>query len=183
MMPRTSSTRLGLALALGAVLAGCAQQETAATPRIVEKTFALTPATVPLRVSALRGELTGLRVVERINEDTKQVVDAPKLRGTLKLKNATDDQSVRLLAAKIAYVDTDGKPITLAEDRRDTSFKFYSYQPDRLDPGMESSHDVDVPFPAAALAGKTLGDIRLEMTYLPTPYREEEVAIPVSLAK
>src|SRR3989337_2639143 len=48
---------------------------------------------------------------------------------------------------------------------------------------MGSSPDVDVPFPAAALAGKTLGDIRLEMTYLPTPYREEAVAVRVSLAK
>ena len=180
----TLSVTFATALALSAMLAGCAtEQDVGASPRIVEKTFALTPDTLPLGVSFLKGELAGLKVVERINETTKEVVEQPKLRGTLKLRNTAPDQAVRLISAKIGYVDTDGKLIALAEGRQDTSFKLYSYQADRLDPGMGSSHDVDVPFPAAALAGKTLGDIRLEMTYLPTPYREEAVAVRVSLAK
>jgi hypothetical protein len=44
------------------------------------------------------------------------------------------------------------------------------------------THRVDVPFPAAALNGKTLTEIRLSVTYLPAPYREESVEIPVVLA-
>jgi len=181
---RLSATSLVTAVALSATIAGCTtQQDAGASPRIIEKTFAFTPDTMPLKVSILQGELTGLKVVERINATTKQVVDQPELRGTLKLRNATPDQAVRLISAKIGYLDTSGKPIALAEKRRDTSVKFYSYQADRLDPGMESSHDVAVPFPAVALAGKTLGDIRVEVTYLPTPYRVEGAEVRVSLVK
>lgn len=175
---------LGSVLALGATLTGCARQEAANTsPRIVEKTFALTPETVPVRVSFLKGELAGLKVVQRVNETTNEVVDQPKLYGTLKLKNTAADQAVHLVSGKIEYTDAGGQPISLAKDRTDTSFKFYTYQTDRLDPGMETSRSVDVPFPAAALGAKKLGDIRLELTYVAMPYHEETVAVSVSMAK
>lgn len=175
---------LGSVLALGPTLAGCTSQEAASTsPSVVDKTFALTPETVPVRASFLRGELAGLKVVERVNEATKEVVDQPKLYGMLKLKNTAADQAVRLLSAKIEYTDTGGQPIALAKDRTDTTFKFYTYQTERLDPGMETSQSVDVPFPAAALGARKLGDIRLELTYVAMPYHEETVAVSVSMAK
>lgn len=179
---KTLSIALSTALALGAALAGCAEQEVGAAPQIVEKTFTLRPETVPLKVSFLHGELTGLKVVERVNEATKDVVEQPKLRGTLKLKNTATDQAVRLISGRIAYADVNGKPIALAENRSNTGFQFYAYQSERLDPGMETSRDIDLPFPVTALAPKKLGDLRLELTYIATPYREESFAVSVSIA-
>jgi len=110
-------------------------------------------------------------------------VDPPKLRATLKLKNSSENQAARLISGKIEYADAQGKLIPLAEGRGDTSFKFYSYGPDRLDPGLETSQSIEVPFPAAPLKDKTLRDIRLELSYIPTPYKEETVHIQVSLGK
>ncbi|MBI2001646.1 MAG: hypothetical protein HYS69_10780 [candidate division NC10 bacterium] len=62
------------------------------------------------------------------------------------------------------------------------TFKFSSYQ-ERLDPGMEVTQNIEVPFPAAALKEQKLRDIRLELAYIPTPYKEEVVSIPVSVGK
>jgi hypothetical protein len=165
-----------------AALAGCSSQPSADTPRIEEKTFSLTPATIPVRVGILGGQLSGLSVVQRVNADTGEVIDAPQMRGTLKMRNNSSDESVRLLDGEIEYLDGSGGHIALAKTRSDTSFRFYGYSSERLDPGAEMSHSVDVPFPAAALANKALNQIRLNVTYLPAPYREESVEVPVTLA-
>lgn len=170
---------------LALALAACSQQPgqtAAALSRTAEKTLALKPENVPVKVSFLVGQLQGAKVTERVEGRTGKVVESsPELRGMLKLKNASSDQAVRLLSGKIQYVDADGKMIPLAKEQGDTGFTFFSYQTERLDPGMETSQYVDVPFPAAALQGKKLQDIRLELSYLPIPYKDETVDIPVSL--
>jgi len=38
-----------------------------------------------------------------------------------------------------------------------------------------------VDFPAEALKAKTLKEIRLELAYIPSPYKEETVNLPVSI--
>lgn len=165
-------------------LGACTQQQDQSTASAIEyKTFALAPAIAPVKAAFLTGQLQDLKVTERVEQGTGKVVDPPKLRATLKLKNVSQDRSVRLLSARIGYLDAEGKLIALAEGREDTSFKFYAYATDRLDPGMETSQDIEVPFPAAALKEKRLRDIRLELSYIPTPYTEETINIPASLAE
>jgi hypothetical protein len=167
---------------IAAALTACGQQEQqAGAPQVEEKTFALTPSTAAMKATFLTGELQDMKVTERVEKGTGKVVDPPKLWATLKLKNTSEDQAARLIVGKIEYADAEGKAIPLAEGRGDTSFKFYSYQTERLDPGMETTARVEVPFPAAALKDKKLQDIRLELTYIPTPFKEETVNIKVSL--
>ena len=48
---------------------------------------------------------------------------------------------------------------------------------------METSHNVDVSFPAAALDGQRLADIRVKVTYIPDPYRAESATVPFALAR
>lgn len=84
---------------------------------------------------------------DRADRQTGEVVQAPRLRGTLKLRNATLDQTARLISGS-----------------------------------LETSRDFDVSFPAAALDGQRLSDIRAEVTYIPGAYRAESVTVPVSLA-
>jgi len=172
------------AVLIGAGLTGCGQQEQkAAAPQVEEKTFALTPATARVKATFLTGELQDMKVTERVEKGSGKMVDPPKLWATLKLKNTSENQAARLIVGKIEYADAEGKAIPLAEGRGDTSFKFYSYQTERLDPGMETTQSIEVPFPAAALKEKKLRDIRLELTYIPTPYKEETVNIQVSVGQ
>ena len=179
----TGDKKCAAVLVLAAMaLAGCSGQPSADTPRIEEKTFTLKPALVTVRVGVLDGQLSGLSVVQRVSTETGEVIYAPQMRGTLKLKNSSPDESVRLLEGEIEYLDAAGSRIALADTRSDTSFQFYSYSSERLDPGAEVSQSVDVPFPPAALKNKALKEIRLSVTYLPAPYREESVKVPVTVA-
>lgn len=167
--------------ALASALAGCAQDDVSAAPRIEDKTFALQAADVPLRIGPLSGSLSDIVVTQRVNLDTGEMVSAPQLRGTLELKNVSEDQTVRVVSGQVVYLDASGSKITLAEARGDTEFKPYAYGGDRLDPGMEMSQSIDVPFPAAALDKTPLANIRLGVSFIPMPYREEGVVVPITV--
>lgn len=177
--------RMGCAAGVLAItLVACSQQggQNAVAPSPQEeKTFSLTPDASAVTIAFLAGQLRDLRVTERVERASGKVVDPPWLHATLKLKNVSTDQAARLISGKLLYLDAGGKPIALAKDRRDTNFTFSTYQTDRLDPGMETSQAIEVPFPAAALEAKKLQSIRLDLSYIPSPYKDEMVNIPVSL--
>jgi hypothetical protein len=52
-----------------------------------------------------------------------------------------------------------------------------------LDPGQDATQSLDVEFPAEALKAKKLKEIRLELAYIPSPYREESVNFIVSIGE
>ena len=168
-------------LALG--VAACSQQQsqsTAATTQPVEKSYTLV-SSAPMKVDFLTGQFEGLTITERIDPKTNEVVDRPELRGTLKLKNDSKDQSARLLGGSLVFLDAKGQVIPAAKDRGDTSFTFSAYETQRLDPGKETSQMIDVPFPQAGLQASAVHSIRLDLTYLPSAYRAQSVDYPVSL--
>ena len=168
-------------LALGVV--ACSQQQsqsTAATAQPVEKSYTVV-SSAPMKVDFLMGQFEGLTITERIDPQTKNVVDRPELRGTLKLKNASKDQAARLLGGSLAFLDAKGQVIPVAKERGDTSFTFSAYETQRLDPGKETSQTIDVPFPRAGLEASAIHSIRLDLNYLPSAYRAQSVDYPVSL--
>ena len=184
MMKRRTATIGSVgALVLFSVGACTQQQQGTATSQVEEKTFTVKPATAALRVGFLTGQLTNVKVVQRVNQSSGEVVQAPRLRGTLKLKNATTDQTARLISGSVEFLDAGGKPLALAAGREAPRFRFYAYGGDRLDPGMETAQDLDVSFPAAALDGQRLAEMRVQVIYIPDPYRAESITVPVSLAK
>ena len=168
-------------LALG--VAACSQQQnqsTAATTQPVEKSYTLV-SSAPMKVDFLTGQFEGLTITERIDPKTNDVVDRPELRGTLKLKNDSKDQSARLLGGSLVFLDAKGQVIPVGKDRGDTSFTFSAYETQRLDPGKETSQMIDVPFPRAGLKAGEIHSIRLDLNYLPSVYRAQSVDYPVSL--
>ena len=173
----------GVLIGIAAVGAACSSEPAADIPRIEEKRFSVTPEKLPVQAGILTGHLTGISVVQRVNVETGEVVYAPQLRGTLMLKNSSADKAVRLVGGEVEYLDAGGAPIALPKGRADTRFRLSSYSSDRLDPGMDESHTIDVPFPAAALNGKALAELRLNVRYIPAPYREVSVEVPVTLAE
>jgi hypothetical protein len=168
-------------LALG--VAACSQQQggsAGAAVQPIEKTFTLASNT-PLKVDFLSAQLQGLTITERIDPRTKQVVDRPELRGTLKLKNDSKDQSARLLGGSLVFLDAKGQVVPVGKDRGDTSFTFSAYETQRLDPGKDTSQTIDLPFPQAGLQAHEIHSIRLDLNYLPSAYRAQSVECPVSL--
>jgi len=125
--------------------------------------------------------VTEMKVTERVEQGSGRVVSPAKLTATVVLKNSSANQTVRLVAGTIKYIDVQGQPIKLEESRTEPTLKFATYGSDRLDPGQEATQSLDVDFPAEALKAKKLKEIRLDLAYIPSPYLEETVHFIVSV--
>jgi len=166
-----------------AMILGCSQQPSGTAAIIEDKTYPVTPASVTVKAGIVTGEVTELKVTERVEKGSDRVVSPAKLTGTLKLKNTSANQAVRLVAGKILYIDAQGQPIKLEESRTEPVVKFATYGSERLDPGQDATQSLDVEFPAEALKAKKLKEIRLELAYIPSPYREETINFTVSIGE
>src|SRR3989449_11245092 len=170
-------------MAAAAVMAlGCSEQPSGTAAVIEDKTYTVTPASVKVKAGIVTGEVTEMKVTERVEKGSGRVVSPAKLTGTLKLKNTSANQTVRLVAGKIQYIDSQGQPIKLEESRAEPVVTFSAYGGgERLDPGQDGTQSLDVHFPAEALKAKKLKEIRLELAYIPSPYREESINFTVSI--
>lgn len=81
-----------LAAAVMLITFGCSQQP--AGPVIEDKTYTVTPASVKVKAGIVTGELTEMKVTERVEKGSDRVVSAAKLTGTLRLKNTSANQAV-----------------------------------------------------------------------------------------
>jgi len=172
-----------LATAVAVTTLGCAQGPSASGAVVEDKTYAVTPASVTVKAGILTGDLRDMKVTERVEKGSDRVVSPAKLTATLKLKNTSANQSVRLVGGKILYIDAQGRPIKLEESRTEPVVKLSAYNTERLDPGQDASQSVDVEFPAEALKAKKLKEIRLELAYIPSPYQEQTVNLTVSIGE
>jgi uncharacterized membrane protein YeaQ/YmgE (transglycosylase-associated protein family) len=155
----------------------------AATAAVInEKTYTVTPAAMKVKAGIVTGEITEMKVTERVEQGSDRVVSPAKLTAKVVLKNSSVNQTVRIVAGKLQYIDAQGQPITLEVARTEPTLTFATYgSGERLDPGQEATRFLDVDFPAEALKAKKLKEIHLELAYIPSPYREETVNFAVSI--
>ena len=179
-----ASVALVAALAAAVITTGCTPEQKAAALKVSDKVYSVTPASLKVKAGLVTGELTEMKVTEQVEEGGRVTVPA-KLSGKLVLRNVSTDQTLRMIAGKLSFIDQLGKPIVLEDSRTAPEIRVgssgYGSQ-DRLDPGQETSQSIDVEFPVAALKAKRLKDIRLGLTYIPSPYREESLNFPVSIS-
>ena len=159
----------------------CSQGPSGTAVVIEDKTYTVTPAAVKVKAGIVTGDVTEMKVTERVEKGSGRIVSPAKLTGKLVLKNSSANQTVRLAAGKLLYIDAQGQPIKLAEGRTEPTLRFATYGSDRLDPGQEATQSLEVDFPAEALKAKKLKEIRLELAYIPSPYKEEAVNFSVSI--
>ena len=135
-----------------------------------------------VKAGIVTGEVTEMKVTERVEDGTGRVATPAKLTGKLSLKNTSSDQTMRLVGGKISYIDMQGKPIVLEDNRTAPSIQVGGFsRSDRLDPGQASSHNLDAEFPVAALKAKNLKEVRLELSFIPSQFREETLNFTVSI--
>ena len=173
-----------IAIAVTAALAsGCSQQPTAAVAVISDKAYSVTPDSLKVKSGIVAGDLTEMKVTERVEAGSGKVTTPAKLSGKLVLRNISTDQSVRLIGAQVQYIDMAGKLIAMEDNRATPSIKVgSSYNSnDRLDPGQDTTQSIDAEFPVAALKAKNLREIRLALTYTPTAYKMETLNFAVSI--
>lgn len=169
--------------AAAALLAGCAPRPATEAAEVKDKVYAVTPSSLKVRAGILSGEMTEIAITERVEDGSGRIDTPARLTGKLVLTNLSSDQSVRLLGGKLLYIDGQGKPIPLEENRSEPSLKTPSSDAtqDRLDPGQESTQSVEAEFPAGALQAKRLKEIRLEVLYIPSAYKQQTMNFGVSV--
>jgi len=170
-----------VATAVAAMTLGCSQGPSTTAVVIEDKTYTVTPAAVKVKAGIVTGDVTEMKVTERVEKGSDRIVSPAKLTGKLVLKNSSKDQAVRLVGGKIQYIDAQGQPIKVSEAQTDPAIKFATYGSETLDPGKEATQSVDVDFPAEALKAKKLKEIRLDLVYILSPYKEEAVNFNVSI--
>ena len=171
-----------LVAALVTLTLGCGQKP-ASTVVIEDKIYTVTPDQVQVKTGIVVGEVTEMKVTERVEQGTGRIDSPAKLTGKLKLTNSSADQSVRLLGGKILYIDDQGQVIKIEETRTEPTLKFQAAYntTDRLDPGQEAIQPVEVDFPASALKERKLKEIRIELAYIPSSYKLQTAGFPVSI--
>ena len=170
--------------AASAMLAACTPQAPSAMAAVNDKVYTVTPNAMQVKAGIVTGDVSDMKVTERVEEGTGRVAEPAKLTGKLSLKNTSSDQTMRLIGGKISYIDMQGKPIALEENRTAPSIQLggTSYgSSDRLDPGQASSHTLEAEFPVAALKAKNLKEVRLELAFIPSQFREETLNFTVSI--
>ena len=105
------STGMGvtvLAAAVAVMTAGCAQGPATSAAMVEDRTYAVTPASMMVKAGLLTGDLTDMKVTERVEQGSDRVVSPAKLTGTLKLKNTSVDQSISASSRTAPSHRTDG---------------------------------------------------------------------------
>ncbi len=170
-----------MAAAIAAAITGCAPKSNVATASIEDKVYGVVPASVTMKTGIVTGELTDMKITERVEEGSGRIDMPARLSGTLKLKNTSSDQIVQLVGGTIRYIDNQGHPIKMEEARTEPAIRFSSSTAERLAPGQDATQSVNVDFPADALKGQKLKELRLELTYVPSPYRQETANVALAI--
>jgi len=173
------------AAVLAAGTAGCSPQQPQQAATVSDKTYAVKPDALTVTGSLLSGALTEMKVVERVEDGSGRIDQPARLTGKLVLTNVSKDQSLRLLGGRVLYIDSQGRAIPLEDQRTAPTLnasQSYGNQ-ERLDPGQEASQPVEAEFPAEALKMKRLKEIRLELLYIPSAYKQETMSFGVSIAQ
>jgi hypothetical protein len=173
-----------VAVVVWMTLGATPQPALTAAALVDEKTYTVTPAAMKLKAGIVTGEVTNLKVTERVEQGSGRVVSPAKLTALLTLRNSSENQTVRLVAGTIKYIDAQGQPIKLEDTRTAPALTLTTYgSSDRLDPGQEAIQSLDIDFPAEALKAQKLKEIRLELAYIPSPYRQETVNFTVAIGE
>jgi hypothetical protein len=182
MWMKKSVAILGAAVAAMSVV-GCTPAPSAIAAVINDKVYSVTPDSVKVNAGIVAGEITEMKVTERVEAGSGRIDSPAKLTGKLDLKNTSADQTVRVIGGRILYIDAQGLPIKLEDNRAEPTIKISSYgSSERLDPGQNVTQMMDAEFPVEALKAKKLKEIRLELSYIPSPFKQQALNFVVSIS-
>ncbi len=145
----------------------------AENPKLEQITKNLVPAMVEIKGSAFVVELKDLKVTTLANAASKEFVETPSLKGSIKITNKSKN-ILDIQAVTLEYLDEAGKPIPYKPDEK--IVKVYPFwkilQPEDITEGS-----LDVTIPKMAVTGKALGKIEISLVYVPSPLKRETLIL------
>lgn len=160
-----------LSLAVGFL--GCAQQQKVEAPKQEQVTKNLVPAKAEVKGPAFLVEINDLKVQTTINTASKEIVETPSLKGSIKITNKSKD-ILDIQAVTFDYLDGAGKPIPFSSGEKvGTVYPFWK----ALKPEEVAEGSLDVTIPRKAIGEKALGTIEVNLVYVPSPLKRETLTL------
>jgi len=171
----------GMLMAVAVITLGCTPKPASTALLIEDKLYSVTPDRVVVSAGIVAGEVTEMKVTERVEQGSGRIDVPAKLTAKLKLTNGSSDQTVRLVGGTIQYIDANGQPIKVDAAQAEPVIRFGSQAAERVDPGQDITQTIEVDFPSGALKSKALKEIRLGVAYVPSFYRRETSTFAVAI--
>jgi hypothetical protein len=164
-------TILALSLAVGFL--GCTTDKKVEAPTQEQITKNLVPPKAEVKGPAFLVELNDMKVVTTVNIASKEIVETPSLKGSIKITNKSKD-ILDIQAVTLEYLDEAGKPIPYKPDEK--IMKVYPFwkvlQPEGIAEGS-----LDVTLPMKAIKEKSLRKIEVNLVYVPSPLKRETLIL------
>jgi hypothetical protein len=165
---------LGL-IALSMVIGvfGCAKEKVEA-PKQERITKKLIPPTAEIKGTNFLIEISDLEVITIEDKASKEIVETPNLRGSIKITNKSKD-NLDIQALTLEYLDAAGKPIAFQSGERIAKASLYFKV---IKPEESFDGQLDVTIPMKAIKEKTLGKIEVNLIYIASPLNRETATFP-----
>ncbi len=118
-------------------------------------------------------ELSDLKVVMTVNIASKEIVETPSLKGSIKITNKSKD-ILDIQAVTLEYLDEAGKPIPYKSEEK--IVKVYPFWK-ALQPEGIAEGSLDVTIPTNAIKEKPLGKLEVNLVYVPSPLKRETLIL------
>ncbi len=119
-------TKVFMLLALGVIFAvwGCAGQKKVEAPKQEQFTENLVPSKAEIKGQGFLVELNDLRVNAIVDTVSKEMVETPSVKGSIKITNTSND-ILDIQGATLEYLDETGKPIAFKSGERVSKVNAY----------------------------------------------------------
>jgi len=162
---------IGLSLAIGFL--GCTKEQKVEAPKQEQITKNLVPPKAEVKGQAFLVELSDLKVIMTVNIASKEIVETPSLKGSIKITNKSKD-ILDIQAVTLEYLDEAGKPIPYKPEEK--IVKVYPFWK-ALQPEGIAEGTLDVTIPANAIKEKPLGKLEVNLVYVPSPLKRETLTL------
>ena len=152
---------------------GCAKEKTEA-PKQERITKKLIPPKAEIKGTNFLIEVSDLEVITIEDKASKEIVDTPNLRGSIRITNKSKD-NLDIQALALEYLDVAGKPIDFQTGERITKASLYFKV---IKPEESFAGQLDVTIPMKAIKEKTLAKIEFNLVYVASPLSRETATFP-----
>ena len=118
-------------------------------------------------------ELSDLKVVTIEDITSKEIVETPNLRGTIKITNKSkDNQDIQ--AVTLEYLDEVGKPIDFQPGEKIAKAALFLKV---IRPEESTEGSLDVTIPRKVIKEKALGKVEINLVYVSSPLNRETLTL------
>lgn len=171
---RTKNIFVFLTLILAIGFWGCTKEQKAEAPAQQEITKDLVPAKAEVKSQNFLVELDNLKIDMTVDTASKEILATPSLKGNFKITNESKD-NMDIQSVSLEYLDNTGKPIAFSSGEKVSKPSLYLKT---LKPGETAEGSLDATIPRAVAKNNNLGNIEINLVYVPSPIRTDTLTLP-----